>query len=205
MIRVLQSSWVVSVVSCLLYWATTAVLLKPAHFEGARPAAQEVKFAAGEEPSWRFRNPEFEQWVEELKREKEELATREQQLRELQTRLEAERQEILSVTQTVHQVQMEFDRNVIRFKEQELQNLKRQAKVISVMSPEGAAAMLNEMSEQDLDRILFTLKPDNVSVILDSMSKMGKTEAKRAAELTERMRRILPPDPANARAGAASK
>src|SRR5581483_9027663 len=116
-----------------------------------------------------------------------------QQLQELQKRLEAERQEILAVTQAVHQLQTDFDAHVVRLKSQEMDNLKRQVKIIASMSPEGAAAMLNEMPENQTVSVLYLLKADVASVILDTLSKMGKTEAKRAAELTEKMRLVLPP------------
>lgn len=209
MIRILQSSWLTALIGCVLYLATTVALLSPAKFPAPVRAAEKSTSAAtasavspDDEPSWRFHNPEFTEWVEEIKRERDTLKTREQQLNELQTRLEAERQEILSVTQTVHQLQAEFDNNVVRFKAQEMDNLKRQAKVIASMSPEGAAAMINEMPDDDVVRLLFTMKTDDASLILDTLSKMGKTEAKRAATVTERMRRALPPAPATAPARA---
>jgi flagellar motility protein MotE (MotC chaperone) len=203
MLRLLKSSWTVALAGGLLYLATTAALIRPGQFE--RPAAiSESPVSPKDDPSWNFRNPEFEQWVEELKREREALAQRSQQLQELQKRLESERQEILSVTQTVHQLQMDFDKNVVRIKDQELENLKRQTKIVASMSPEGAAAMLNEMPEEQTVGVLFMLKPDAASLILDTLSKMGKTEAKHAAQLTERMRLVLPPA-ANASRAASAK
>ncbi len=60
------------------------------------------------------------------------------------------------------------------------------------MSPAGAAAMLNEMTDDDVVRILFIMKTDEASALLDTMSKMGKPEAKRAAQLTGRLRQVLP-------------
>jgi flagellar motility protein MotE (MotC chaperone) len=202
MARLLQAPWFIALAGCLLYLATTAALLHPEQFAAAAAAAapaHAIKSEAGDAPSWKFRNPEFEQWIDELKREKESLAIREQQLHELQTRLEAERAEILTVTQAVYQLQSEFDGNIVRIKAQEVDNLKRQTKVISGMSPEGAVAMLNEMPDNDLVKVLFTLKPDSVSEILDAFSKMGKTEAKRAAALSERLRVVLPPPSTNSR------
>jgi len=202
MARLLQAPWFIALAGCLLYLATTAALLHPEQFADAAAAAapaHAIKSEAGDAPSWKFRNPEFEQWIDELKREKESLAIREQQLHELQTRLEAERAEILTVTQAVYQLQSEFDGNIVRIKAQEVDNLKRQTKVISGMSPEGAVAMLNEMPDNDLVKVLFTLKPDSVSEILDAFSKMGKTEAKRAAALSERLRVVLPPPSTNSR------
>lgn len=198
MLRLLKSSWTAPLIGGLLYLATTAVLLCRVHFE--RPVeAVAAAVAPNDDPSWKFRNPEFEQWVQELKQERESVAQRAHQLDELQKRLEAERVEILTVTQTVHQLQMEFDQSVVRIKEQELDNLKHQTKIVGAMSPEGAAALLNEMPEDQSVGVLFMLKPDAASLILDTLSKMGKTEAKRAAELTERIKLVLPPAPTGAR------
>jgi flagellar motility protein MotE (MotC chaperone) len=201
MARLLQSSWFVALVGGFLYLAVTATLLRSARFEVHAQTLEPATENPGE-PSWNFRNPEFEQWVEELKHERETLNQRAQQLQELQQRLEAERQEILAVTQAVHQLQVDFDKNVLRLKEQDMENIKKQAKVISAMSPEGAAAMLNEMPEDQTVAVLFTLKPDISSLILDTMSKLGKTEAKRAAALAERMRTVLPPPANSSRASA---
>ena len=128
-----------------------------------------------------------------MKEEKDTLALREQQLNELQTRLASEQQEISTVTQTVAQLQANFDRDVVAFGAQEMENVKRQARLIAAMSPEGAAALLKQMPDDDVVRLLFILKADVASAILDTMSKQGEAAAKRAADLTVRLRQILPP------------
>ena len=176
----------------LLFFGTTAAVLNPAKFQDAIVVPVETAKSVSSEPSWKFRNPEMEQWIEEIKREKEALDTREQQLKDLETRLNAERQEISAVTQTVSQLQTDFDKNVVRLSAQDSDNLKRQAKLISAMSPEGAAATLNEMTDDDVVRILFTMKADDASLVLDTLSKAGKAQAKRAANIIERMRHTLP-------------
>jgi flagellar motility protein MotE (MotC chaperone) len=190
MIRILQSSWVNVLAGCLLYLITTLALVRPEKFAGLRPAATET--SAEDAPSWKFKNPEIDQWVAQMKVEKETLAAREQQLNDWQARLDAERQEISTVTQTVSQLQADFDRNVIRFSAQEAENVKRQAKLVAAMSPEGSAAMFKEMPDDDVVRILFSMKTDQASLVLDTMSKLGVTEAKRAAALTERLHQVLP-------------
>jgi flagellar motility protein MotE (MotC chaperone) len=191
MIRVFQSGWFVALVGCGLYWATTVFVLGPSQFAGAQFIKPD--YSADDDPSWRFRNPEFDQWVAQIQTAKEKLDLRQQQLNELQTRLNAELQEISTVTQTVYQLQSNFDQNVIRFNAQESDNVKHQAKLISAMSPEGAVAMLSQMSDDDVVRILFAMKPDQASQIFDALSKMGDAGAKRAAQLTERLRQVLPP------------
>ena len=195
MIRLLQSPWLAAIVGCVLYLTVILGLINPARFEGVKEVVARTQKGIREEPSWNFINPEFEQSLEEIRREKEALALRAQQLQELQTRLEAERQELNTVTQTVYQLQAEFDRNVVRIKDQEIENLKRQAKVLAGMSPEAASGLINQMVDDEAVRILYTMKPEEASAVLEALSKMGKTEGKRAATLTERMRRALPPDP----------
>jgi flagellar motility protein MotE (MotC chaperone) len=188
MIRLLQSSWFVAFTGCLLYLAATVAVLNPSKFAGAQFLKPD--FSADDDPSWKFRNPEFDQWVAQIKTEKTSLDLREQNLNELQTRLNSELQEISTVTQTVARLQENFDQNVVRFKAQDEDNVKHQAKL---MSPEGAIAMLNEMPDDDAVRILYTMKTDEASLILDTLSKMGAAQAKRAAKLTERLQQVLPP------------
>lgn len=176
-----------------LFLATTAALMQPSKFPARIAANAESARSGNNEPSWKFRNPEMDQWIQEIQREKEALNLREQQLKDLELRLNAERQELSAVTQTVYQLQTDFDKNVVRLNAQDSENLKRQAKLLSAMSPEGAAATLNEMGDDDVVRILFTMKADDASLALDTLSKLGKEQAKRAANIIERMRRTLPP------------
>lgn len=197
MTRVLQSGWFVALMGCFLYLATTAIVLGPSKFAGAQFIQPD--YSAEDDPSWRFRNPEFNEWVSQIQNEKERLDVREQELDEWQTRLNTELQEISTVTQMVSQLQSDFDKNVIRFKSQETDNVKHQAKLISAMSPEGAVAIFQQMSDDDVVRILFVMKPDEASAILDTLSKMGPDQAKRAAVLTERLHQVLP-EPVTAQA-----
>jgi flagellar motility protein MotE (MotC chaperone) len=194
MIRILQSPVFAATVGCLLYLGTTVAVLNPAKFAAFKMPVTD--YSAADDPSWKFRNPEFDQWVAQIKNEKENLDLREERLNELQTRLNAELQEISTVTQTVSQLQANFDKSLVRFKAGEADNLKHQVKLMSAMSPEGAIAMLNEMPDDDAVKILFSMKDDVASLILDTMSKSGKPQAKRAAELTERLHQVLPAAPA---------
>jgi len=62
------------------------------------------------------------------------------------------------------------------------------------MAPTAAAALFNEMNDDDVVRILYTMKTDEASIILETMSKLGKAEARRAGILTTRMQQVLPLD-----------
>ncbi|MCS7091245.1 MAG: hypothetical protein NZM03_11115 [Limisphaera sp.] len=197
MIRVLQAPWMAAFVGGLLYLGVTFALLSPARLNlnpERRPvSAGRPPRPADDLPSWRFRNPELQQWIVELQRERQALAQREEQLKELAMRLEAERQELILITQTVARLQAEFDRNIIRFQETQAEQFKRQAKLLTGMSVEGQLALLQQMPDDDVVRLLALMKNDDVSQLLDMMSKGGPAEARRAVLLTEKMRRLLPP------------
>jgi flagellar motility protein MotE (MotC chaperone) len=182
----------------VLFLGTTAALLKPSQLPAVEIGGDtEVRHIVSNEPSWKFQNPQMDQWIQEIQAEKTALKVREQQLKDFETRLNAERQELSVVTQAVAQMQSDFDKNVIRLNAQDTDNLKRQAKLLSSMSPEGAAATMDQMSDDDVVRILFTMKPDDASLALDTLSKLGKVQAKRAATIIELMRRTLPPTAAS--------
>lgn len=184
----------------LLFFGTTAALLKPSQLPVvSESGGTEIIHVVSNEPSWKFKNPEMDQWIQEIKHEKDALSLREQQLNELETRLNAERQELSVVTQSVSQMQADFDKNVVRINTQDVENLKRQVKLISNMTPEGMVATFGEMSDDDVVRILFSMKADQASIALDTLSKSGKGQAKRAATLLERMRRTLPPTTAQSK------
>ena len=189
--RLLQSSWVVSLAGCIMYLATTAVVLSSTKFEGP-PPEEETVFSANDDPSWKFRNPEFEQWVQDLRNEKAELATRKLQLNEWETRLRAENQELTVVTQRIAQIQSDFEKDVVRLRDEQSRNLKRQAKSMADMAPEAAATLLDQMSDGDAARLLSVMKNAQFTTLLETLGKMGPTQTRRAAAITERMQHVLP-------------
>lgn len=195
MIRILQAPWFAAVLGSLAYLATMTALLKLPQSEFTRHPVERAVPSPNSAPSWRFRNPEFDQWVAELKEERTALEAREQQLKELQTRIEAERTELFSATQTIAQLQAEFDRNVVRFKTQEDENLKREVKLFGLLPQDTAIKMLATMTDEEVVRLLVKMKTEQVSRILDTLNKAGKEESKRAATLMDMMRRSVPENP----------
>ena len=189
--RILQSPATVVIVAGVMFFATIFVVLSASHFSPLTPAAK-IVLSAADDPSWKFRNPEMDQWVAQIKDERDALAVREQELKEWEARLAAESHEISAITQAVSQTQADFDRRVLMFTDQQKENIKKQLKVIVAMSPEGITTMLNEMPDDEVARLLYSMKADMAGATLDAMSKLGDASAKRAAALAERMRDILP-------------
>ena len=179
------------VVAALMFFFTMFAVLHAVPL-GQVAVAAKAPLIAEDDPSWKFHNPDIDQWVSQMKDEREALAVREQNLKEWEARLTAESREISAVTQAVSRTQAEFDKRVLQFTDQQKDNVKKQLKVIADMTPDGAVAMLNEMPDDEVARMLYSMKADVSGAILDAMSKPGGALAKRAAVLTERIKDILP-------------
>jgi flagellar motility protein MotE (MotC chaperone) len=188
MIRLLQSSWTASGLGLVLYLATMVVAWRP-YAQPPPDLGNEVPRPAG--PSWAYQNPEADLLIAELKKEKEALAAKEKDLNDLASRLQTERAELNQLTQMVHQVQAEFDRNVIRVRDQESANLKRLAKMYSTMTPDGAAAVFKALDDSTLVKVLTCMKDTETAAILEVMARQGEAQAKRVAAISEHLRLSL--------------
>ena len=188
--KALQSNWIIlGVIGMLSYLGTTFALLRGLDLQRPAAAAPEAaEFVNTTGPSWEFNNPELDQLVANLKREREQLAEREKQLEELAARLQAERVEISRVTNTVVQLQRDFDQNVTRLKEEEQLNLKKLAKLYNTMSPDGAALVMKELPDDTLVKLLAVMKETELAPLLELLSKPTAADAKRVALLTDRYR-----------------
>jgi flagellar motility protein MotE (MotC chaperone) len=187
MTKILQSGWFCALIGGLSYWGVTvAVWRTPVIPRSAFPGVTEAL-----KPSWEFSNPELDQLIADLRAQKAALAAREQQLNELAIRLKAEREEIGVVTQSVARLQAEFDRNVVRVKDEEVANLKKLAKMYAAMTPEGAANILKELPDDDMVRIFSFMKDSETAPILELLAGQGPEQAKRGARITERLRMSL--------------
>jgi flagellar motility protein MotE (MotC chaperone) len=192
MISFLQSKWAASSLGALLYCATTVATIfprlavHPASRAGSSVASKPASTSAGMD--WTLRDKEVDDLIIELKQAKDAVVEKEKQLAVWEARLQSERLEINQVTQSVYRLEEEFDRNVTRVKQEELANLKRLAKVYAEMGPETAAAVFKQMEDPAVVKILVFMKDAETAPILESMAKKGDLDAKRVAQLTERLR-----------------
>lgn len=187
--KILSANWFVVLAGSLAYLGTTLFCFSAAKFEPIRrtEAAPEQDPTTSE--SWSFKNPDADLMIAELKREKEALSVREQQLGDLEARLASERLEISVVLEGVGRVQKELDAAILRIKQEEIPNLKKLAKIHAAMSPEGSANILKEQTDDEVLKVLFYLKPGETGPILEAFGRLEKATAQRAAQLTERLRR----------------
>jgi flagellar motility protein MotE (MotC chaperone) len=84
----------------------------------------------------------------------------------------------------------------VRIPEEETANLKKLGKTYATMSPEGAATIFKQMEDDQVVKILVFMKEGETAPVLESFARLGETEAKRAAVISERLRTSIPPRPA---------
>lgn len=89
---------------------------------------------------------------------------------------------------SVQLLQADFDKNVLRIKEEETANLKKLAKVYSAMTPESAAAILADLDDTQVAKIMVFMKDDDAAAVLSAMAKKNDAATRRAADLSERLR-----------------
>ncbi|KAF0171822.1 MAG: flaA [Limisphaerales bacterium] len=188
--KALQSNWIVlGLLGMLTYLGTTFALMRDLDVQphaAEEPDAAHVVNTTG--PSWEFNNPELDQLIADLRREREHLTEREKQLDELAARLQAEKAEITRATNAVGQLQRDFDQNVTRLKEEEQANLKKLAKLYTTMSADGAALVMKELPDDTLVKLFAIMKEAEIAPLLELLSKPNAADAKRVAVLTDRYR-----------------
>lgn len=191
MTKLLTSTWATISIGVIIYIGATMFFWKTPVAAIARTKhSQPVAHLNG--PSWNFINPEADQLILELKEEKEAVEKREQELNELAARLKSQQAELNQVTQAVYRAQMDFDKTVLRVKEEETANLKKLAKIYSAMSPEGAANIFAEMDNETVVKIMLFMKETDTAAILENLGKKSAAEAKHAVELSESLRVAVP-------------
>ena len=191
MMSILQSKWLAALLGGLMFLVTSTVLTNQAISSLPPPAPAghgETVQAVTKGPSWDFFNPELDHLVEELKREKESLSTREQQLKDLDLRLKSDRAELDQATGEVKKLRDELDRAVTRVKDDEVGNLKKLSKLYAGMDPAAAANILRELDEAVIVKVMLFMKNEETAPIFEAFTRQGDAETKRAARITESLR-----------------
>lgn len=195
----LQSKFVPPVLGGIVFYFTTAFMtVKLVHENAPHAEASETGLAANTRgPSWNFFNPELDQFVSELKQEKDSLSTKERQLNELAMRLNAERAELDEATQSIKRMQAELDKNLASVKADEVTNIKRLAKTYANMEPAAAAKIMRELDDSIVVKIMMVMKEAEAGPILEALAKLGESETKRTARISESLRLAASNKPAS--------
>ncbi len=197
MTKILQSKWLCALVGMLAYLGTTLALWHTPKIQLPTTAPSTAMKSESTRPSWEFQNPEVDELIADLQHQKNVSDDREHQLNDLAARLQVERNEIVVVRQNIAEMQASFDRDVVRVGEEETANLKRLAKIYAAMTPEGAASIFHEMKDDDVVKVFAYMKDGETAPILEVMAHLGPADAKRVAQISERLKVVMYRVPSN--------
>lgn len=144
---------------------------------------------------WDFWTIEIENLSNELKEERTRLKKQAEQMGQREARLAAEEKEFTKIRADVEAVRKQVSDRVLEISTDEAKNLKTLATTYSNLTPRGAVAILKEMDDVTVVKILALMKVDVVSPIFEEMSKSTGSDsalAKRAAQLSEKIRMMKP-------------
>jgi flagellar motility protein MotE (MotC chaperone) len=130
----------------------------------------------------------MDQAVDELHKERGNLLAREKHVEELEARVLAERAGLDEATRAIQKLQADLERDIVRVKDDEAPNLKKLAKMYTSMEPAGAAAILRELEDSVLVKILTFMKEAETAPILEALARRGEADTKRAARVSEFLR-----------------
>lgn len=156
--------------------------------------AEKVEAARPEAP-WDFWTPEMELVARELDEHRKALAGRDAELQQREARLARERQELDQIRRDIEALRADLDSRLIQVDAQELRNLKSLVNTYSKLTPAATVAIFKELDDALVAKILSQMKVETSTAILQEFHRdpgPDNVHVKRAAELTRRMRLLMP-------------
>jgi flagellar motility protein MotE (MotC chaperone) len=150
-----------------------------------------VAEAEGKAQGWDFWTIEIEGLSSELKEERARLRQQADLLNQRAARLASEQQELAKVRADIEAMRAEINRKVIEITADESKNLKSLAQTYTNLTPKAAVAILREMDDTTVVKILSLMKSDVVGPIFEEMARTQGPDgplAKRAAILSDKLR-----------------
>lgn len=140
-----------------------------------------------------FHTNELVEMVEDLKKQKQKILEEQKDVKALAARTMADRQEVEKIRQEIKDLRSDLDKRVVEVQQEEVKNLEVLASTYTAMPPTAAVAILKEMEEDQVVKILAAMKAKAVASILSEMGraidKSGEESvARRAARITDKLR-----------------
>lgn len=193
----LSSPMGLAVLGALLHFGTLTAVLMPALALLQPPPPPEE--APGKtllpERMWSFKTQAVDEMIAELKKTRAKLDQEAKDAAILKTQIASERAELEKVQKGIVAMREELEKRIVEVQEPELKNLKTLANTYSTMKPPAAVAILREMDENTVVKMLSLMKADQVGPILGEMPKANdrpgeETMARRAARISDKLRLI---------------
>ncbi|MEI6107835.1 MAG: hypothetical protein WCR49_12590, partial [Opitutae bacterium] len=120
---------------------------------------------------WNFWTIEIENLANELKGERDRMRKQAEQNAQREAQLAAERQELNKVRTEIEGLRVEIATKVIEIRTDEAKNIRTLAMTYTNLSPTAAVAIIKEMDDVMVVKILSMMKPEIVAPIFEQMSR----------------------------------
>ncbi len=193
MTKLLHNPAIIAVVAML---AGLAAGLVPLWHASQQLVAQALRSPAlktnhQKDQGWDFWTIEIDSLASELKDEKARMVKLSEQLNLRAARMNAEQKELEKLRTSIEATRKEIGERVIEISADELKNLRGLSQTYTNLTPRAAVAIIKEMDDMTVVKILSLMKAEVVAPIFEEMSKTADHEgvlARRAAILSEKLR-----------------
>jgi len=202
-----SSSWGLILLAVILGTATAAgvLLLKWPSVTTLppEPPATRTKIKS-QSKDWDFYTAEIDNLIQELQKERTGYEVKTKDLGAVEMRITAEKQELLRLREELLRLRGEIEKmrdnlttQTTELLSTEKSNVRNLARSYAIMKPAEAVAILSEMSDANIVKLLATMKADIVAKILGEMAKTKDpaapadsktTLANRAATISDQLR-----------------
>ena len=202
-----SSSWGLILLAVILGTATAAgvLLLKWPSVTTLppEPPATRTKIKS-QSKDWDFYTAEIDNLIQELQKERTGYEVKTKDLGAVEMRIAAEKQELLRLREDLLRLRGEIEKmrdnlttQTTELLSTEKSNIRNLARSYAIMKPAEAVAILSEMSDANIVKLLATMKADIVAKILGEMAKTKDptapadsktTLANRAATISDQLR-----------------
>lgn len=188
----LKSKWVLAFLALAITLSMNTVMLLPV-LKSLKPviAVPEEKIFENNSIFWVFRTREMETLIQNLREKNASIAKKEKEMSLLSQRLEAEKQELSSLKDSIDRAQKTFSQKITEIQQGEKKNLKALATIYSAMPPDTVVKVFGHMDDALLVKILTFMGAEAVGGVFQSMSTVGGLDGvspDRVARLSELMR-----------------
>jgi flagellar motility protein MotE (MotC chaperone) len=202
-----SSSWGLVLLAVILGTATAAgvLLLKWPSVTTlpAEPPATQTKIKS-QSKDWDFYTAEIDNLIQELQKQRTGYEVKTKDLGAVEMRIAAEKQELLRLREELLRLRGEIEKmrddlttQTTELLSTEKSNIRNLARSYAIMKPAEAVAILSQMSDANIVKLLATMKADIVAKILGEMAKTKDpaapadsktTLANRAATISDQLR-----------------
>jgi flagellar motility protein MotE (MotC chaperone) len=167
------------------YWSKAGPLIAKAAERRHLHDAKKLKDPRSQ--GWDFWTIQIDNLTSELKEEKARLRQQSDSLDQRAARIAAEKQELENLRTEIAAMRQEIDQRVIAINTDEAKNLRSLSQTYSQLTPHAAVAIIRNMDDTTVVKILSLMKPDVVGPIFEEMAG-DNTLAQHAAVLSDKLR-----------------